>query len=121
MPPTKRVDPEQIKALHLLGHGIAEIAARMSISATAVTYHMGKMGITPNPRRKPRQESALATVQPEPVLSAQSSLAILAAPKVQGGNGTAKARVVMFEIEGGDQTILAAIETVKAALSKVTP
>jgi hypothetical protein len=124
-----RIDDNKLTELHKQGKTDHEIAAGLGCGYVATSAHRRALGLLPNSRgggggRK--NGAALHKVQPVPAPAAAETALVPAskpevlqpAPLVALANGHAKARVVMFEMEGSDATIINAIETIKAALAR---
>jgi hypothetical protein len=124
----KIINPEQVRELYAEGFNDSEIAQKLGFSDVSVGKirrdlnlpSRGKRGQKKG-SRKSHRSAAMVAVKTHIIQEGKSEL-LQPGPEIDvakaNSNGHAKARVVMFEIEGGDSTILAAIETVKAALAR---
>jgi hypothetical protein len=125
------VDDDKLVELHKQGLTDKEIADGIGCGYVATSAHRRALGLPPNssggkPKNgngtKPLPKVQRMAADRAAETSIELAPALLpASAEVQPGVAVphrAKARVVMFEIEGGNETILAAIETVKAALQR---
>jgi len=123
----RMIDPEEVRKLNQEGLDDDAISKRLGFSKVSVGHVRRTLNL-PLPGRgsKPSGNgSALVHKAQRKAAIVESHLAEpiqepAAVQEAQPGVAVpqAKARVVMFEISGGNETILAAIETVKAALAR---
>ena len=125
----KQIDREQLKALHAEGLDDRAIAEKLEFSPVRIAHIRRDLGLAPQGRRGKAAGNGSAKVQrtaagtaPEAHVQGHNGNSELLLPDVTvpaaKPNGHATARVVMFEISGGNETIIAAIETVRAALAR---
>jgi hypothetical protein len=122
----REIDLESLKADYEGGMPGAEMQNKYKISRTRLSTWARRAGCVirrgSRPQPKPQRKAAMVKVpQSEILRSAQndkSGAANDSAAKAASANGHTRCRVAMFEVEGDQAAVLAAIEAVKTALSR---
>ena len=105
------IDETKLRELHAQGKSAIQIGELLGVQGGTISKHRRRLGLPNIP--KPSLP-ATAKTKPQAIEVANSSAVAAAGSKA---NSVSTCRVVMFELSGSDTAILAAIETVRAALA----
>ncbi len=123
------IDNEKLKAMHGAGATDSTIAQQFGCSAGTIWTRRKALGLPAvgvggwnahkanrsDPVHKARRNAAIVKAPAEPVIPSGAKDPAL--PKTEpNGSGHSRCRVAMFEIEGDERAVLAAVEAVKVAL-----
>jgi hypothetical protein len=134
------IDLEKVKALHAEGLLDKEIGEKLGSSGATIANRRNLLGLPvvgrggprrhngngSHPRAKVHQKAAMIKAPQSEILRSaqddklgeQNDSAVKIAEA--NGNGHTRCRVAMFEVEGDQAAVLAAVEAVKAALARAT-
>ncbi len=108
----KMIDKDEVARLHGEGHDDKGIAQKLECSTVGAAHVRRSLGLAHNSGRKTGSERLARGV---PQLAAPESQPLTMPHAAKNGKG--RVRVVVFEIEGGPETLRDAISTVIAALA----
>jgi len=122
MPKKIEVDLDELRRLHATGMHDGPIGKQLGCSGVTICSLRKKLGLAAHHaggRKASGNGKALVgpnSVRPGPApLAAAVTVPAVVAPN---GHGHGSLRVVMFEVSGGSETTMAALDAVKAALSR---